>query len=307
MVPYLGLLAAQGIRTVAQRLATSPAARKKVEEVIRKNIKQATDKAKIPTNQTIEKGLTTRQKGLLSDIAKETPAKVPTGRMKLGERVRATQAAAAEREAAKEAAKQVAARNERVSNIVKGASLSTLPLGLLVGGEEEPAPQPVVVEEPPVVAPNPRLMQVINPTYESTGKELLNAALLRAGLRMMSGGSLRESLDAAASVGDFETKFRTGQEAFEAGRRNLGQAATVSVHQNSDGTYSYSGSEQGTSALLNQFIQGTGSGKDGAGEGQGRVITPEIIAIVKRKYPDLSDEQIIINLKNEGFVEQTET
>ena len=303
----LGLLA-HGVRVIAQQVAKSPSARKKVQEIIASNIKKSTEKGLIPTTKTIGKGLTKQQKGLLDDFVKAQPKTTPkpTGRMNFGERTRAAQAATAEREAAaaaqREAAKQAAARNERVSNIVKGAGLSILPLSLLGGGQQEEEPQPT--PQPVPVAPtDPRFMQVINPSYESTSKELLNSALLRAGLSMASGGNLKNIVDSAASVGDFETKFRTGEEAFAAGRRNLGEAAKIYVSQDEDGFYQYTGSQEGSPEALLKSFMGEGGKKENIG--QGRMITPEIIAKFKSlpKNINISDEELIKELLSMGFVE----
>ena len=48
----LGLLA-QSVRVIATKIATSPAARKKVQEIIAGNIKKSTQKGLIPTTKTI--------------------------------------------------------------------------------------------------------------------------------------------------------------------------------------------------------------------------------------------------------------
>tara|TARA_R100001510_G_scaffold20491_1_gene17896 strand:- start:4749 stop:5705 length:957 start_codon:yes stop_codon:yes gene_type:complete len=308
-LPYLGLLAVNGVRTIATRLATSPAARKKVEKVITENIKKAKDKALIPTNQTIEKGLTAKQKGLLSDIAKaqpKTPPK-PKGRMPIAENIRKVQAAEAERKAAAIAQREAAILADRRKGQMMAAGTGILAATPFLGGEEpmEQAPQQEVVPQP--VAQNPRFLQVLNPSYESTSKELLNAAMLRAGLSMVSGGSLRDAVDAAATVGDFETKFRTGQEALAAGRRNLGKDANVYVKQNADGSFEYSGSTEGVSPLLGEFLETGQQQQTQQNIGKGRVITPEIIARFRavQTNPNITDEELIKSLVERGFVRPT--
>ena len=304
-LPLLGLLS-QGVGVIARQIAKSPAARKKAQEIISGNIKKSTERGLIPTAKTMGEGLTKAQKGLLDDFAKAQPKTIPkpTGRMKLGEKTRAAQAATAEREAAaaaqREAARQAAISKQRYETGLSMGLLGTTSLPLFFGGEQ-PVPEPqTVVEEPPVVEQNPRLMQLLNPSYESTGKELLNAALLRAGLSMASGGNLKNVVDAAASVGNFENKFRTGAEAFDAGRRNLGDAARVSVFQNEDGTYGYSGGQEGISPLLGSFLKPNTE----QNIGKGRVITPEIIAKFKamQTNANLSDEELIEGLVERGFV-----
>ena len=169
MVPYLGLLAVNGVRTIATRLATSPAARKKVEKVITENIKKSKDKALIPSNQAIEKGLTAKQKGLLSDIAKsqpKTPPK-PKGRMPIAENIRKAQAAEAERKAAAVAQREAAILADRRKGQMMAAGTGILAATPFLGGQEptEQAPQQVV---PQPVAQDPRFLQVLNPSYEST-------------------------------------------------------------------------------------------------------------------------------------------
>lgn len=367
-IPLLGLLAVQGARTIATRIAGSAATRRKVANILAKNFKKAQKeslgKGKIPTDKTLTQGLTKDQKGLLSNLTPKTTSQVPGQPINLldktptastfgqrigtgGERIVlprrgytqrysdagkllpvtrgsnlpvpvgqnaaiANQANASisraainaqKQAAAREAAKQATMAEQRYNKYLTGAGLTSLSLPLLVGGgqqEEEPQPTPQPV---PAVPTDPRLMQVINPSYESTSKELLNSALLRAGLSMASGGNLKNIVDSAASVGDFETKFRTGEEAFAAGRRNLGEAAKIYVSQDEDGFYKYTGSQEGSPEALLKSFMGEGGKKENIG--QGRMITPEIIAKFKSlpKNINISDEELIKELLSMGFVE----
>ena len=95
--------------------------------------------------------------------------------------------------------------------------------------------------QPPT--PETRFSQIFNPTAQATGKEIINAALMRAALGQDVG-----------SVADFKTKFRTGKQALEAGKANLGENARVNVQQTKDGDYVYSGGQTGTAIdLLNNL------------------------------------------------------
>lgn len=169
-------------------------------------------------------------------------------------------------------------------------------------GEE--APQDTI--EPVVTTPytetqpvSPRFGQIISPSASSTSKEILNAALLRAGLSLLQGGTTRDALTAAATVSESRTKFRTGAEALAAGQRNLGQTADIYVSQNKDGTYTYSGkTSANTSNLLADILS--------KAKTQGAAITSDVIATAKKENPNLSDEQIIEGLKQAGYVEQGE-
>lgn len=177
--------------------------------------------------------------------------------------------------------------------------------GIAYGVSGEPEAQPTtaataapvgVQQQEPV---SPRFGQIISPSATSTSKEILNAALLRAGLSLLQGGTTRDALTAAATVAESRTKFRTGAEALAAGQRNLGQTADIYVSQNKDGTYTYSGkTSANTSNLLADILS--------KAKTQGAVITSDVIATAKKQNPNLSDEQIIEGLKQAGYVEQGE-
>ena len=97
-------------------------------------------------------------------------------------------------------------------------------------------PQPVIANAatlPQVAqAPQeqlPRFGQVLRPSSESTSKEIINAALLRAGLTLLRGGTGTEALESAASVADSQTTYRTGAQALKAGQEALGKDAKISI------------------------------------------------------------------------------
>jgi len=160
--------------------------------------------------------------------------------------------------------------------------------------EKGPSPK---MYQAPAKAADPRFMQVINPGYESTGKEVLNAALLRAGLRLAGGGNLRETIDAAASVADSQNIFRTGQEALAAGKRNLGDAAKVYVQQNKDGTWTYTGSIDADPMAKMKAIFGDDK----------KIITKDILETAKRANPGKTDKEVIAGLIASGFTQGAET
>ena len=328
-VPLLvGLLASQGARGVASRILGSSGTIRKVSNILSKNFKKAQKEGKIPTEKTLTQGLTKDQKGLLSNqgllsqpkqsgfqFPRPSALPSPQGIPPISARFTSPQSrleaqAAARLQARREAIKRLknqrqaeiaaeAARNERVSNIVKGASLSTLPLGLLVssfGGQEQPVVTEPMIQEQPVI-PQPRLMQVINPDVDATGREVLNAALLRAGLSLLRGDTIEDSLRRGISVTKAQNTFSTGEQALAAGRRNLGERATISVQQNADGTFRYAGREE-----PDLFTTVDNSIK----QASKKVITQDIINRVKAmpENSTLTDEEIIEGLKERGYVEE---
>lgn len=173
-------------------------------------------------------------------------------------------------------------------------------LPMIFGGGEV-APQTVSV---PTQAPADTTIrdinQVISPTESATSKQILNAALLRAGLSIMQGGSPREALTAAGTVADSRNKFRTGAEALAAGQRNLGKTATIYVSQNKDGTYKYSGQSDSAAEVLaglfgNEQVQAIPKGK----------ITKEqrdaLAVIIKQQQPNATEQDITDTLADRGY------
>ena len=343
--PFLGILASGGVRALASTVARggfSAARSRKIANQIKKAADKSRKEGKIPTDTSVYNTLSRQDKLLLSNPkAREGILTTPTrtrpdgtyslrkggrGRKKLEQGKDtipepkkyevvpykdpvATMSPARKAALARERAERLAMNKQQ--DRIRGAQAmgllgaTSLPLAFMGEGEQQ-APQQEVV--PQAMAQDPRLLQVINPSYEATSKELLNAAMLRAGLRLAAGGTLREGLDAAASVGNFENKFRTGQEALAAGRRNLGKDATVYVKQNSDGSFEYSGSSEGVSPLLGQFIKTESKTDDEKNIGQGRVITPDILAKFRavQTNPNITDEELIESLVQRGFVRPVE-
>ena len=174
-------------------------------------------------------------------------------------------------------------------------------LPMIFGGGEV-APQTVSV---PTQAPADTTIrdinQVISPTESATSKQILNAALLRAGLSIMQGGSPREALTAAGTVADSRNKFRIGAEALAAGQRNLGKTATIYVSQNKDGTYKYSGQSDSAAEVLaglfgNEQVQAIPKGK----------ITKEqrdaLAVIIKQQQPNATEQDITDTLADRGYI-----
>jgi hypothetical protein len=178
-------------------------------------------------------------------------------------------------------------------------SAATLPM--MFGGEQ---PQPVMANA--VGAPQiaqvpqeqlPRFGQVLRPSSESTSKEVINAALLRAGLTLLRGGTGTEALESAASVADSQTTYRTGAQALKAGQEALGKDAKISIYQRSDGSFGYQGTTQDTSLTDNSFF---------GAEGQRNNITKqqydELVRTIKAKYPNATDQDIKDTLESKNII-----
>ena len=137
---------------------------------------------------------------------------------------------------------------------------ATLPM--MFGGEEV-APQTASVATQGAQTPQEdpvRFSQVLRPTSQATAKEVLNAALLRAGLTLTRGGSGAEAIESALTVGDTQTTFKSGKEALEAGQKALGKDAKISIYQRSDGTFGYQGTTPGvTTTGFGNFFGTEGS------------------------------------------------
>ena len=174
-------------------------------------------------------------------------------------------------------------------------------LPMIFGGGQV-APQTVSVPtQAPVDTTIRDINQVISPTESATSKQILNAALLRAGLSIMQGGSPREALTAAGTVADSRNKFRTGAEGLAAGQRNLGKTATIYVSQNKDGTYKYSGQSDSAAEVLaglfgNEQVQAIPKGK----------ITKEqrdaLAVIIKQQQPNATEQDITDTLADRGYI-----
>lgn len=172
--------------------------------------------------------------------------------------------------------------------------LGTAALTSSLMGEEAPQDtiEPVVTTPPTETQPV-RFSQLLRPGYDATGKEVLNAALLRAGISLLRGEGAQGALKAAASVSESQNIYKTGTEALEAGRRALGPEAAVEVGQRSDGTFYYRGKFDPTDVLM----QPTTTGKE---------ITAEQYQAVRKKIleakPDATEQDIQDTLAAQGLV-----
>jgi hypothetical protein len=181
------------------------------------------------------------------------------------------------------------------NKLLTGAGLlGTTALTSSFMGEEAPQDtiEPVVTTPPTETQPV-RFSQLLRPGYDATGKEVLNAALLRAGISLLRGEGAQGALKSAASVSESQNIYKTGSEALEAGRRALGPEAAVEVGQRSDGTFYYRGKFDPTDVLM----QPTTTGKE---------ITAEQYQAVRKKIleakPDATEEDIKDTLAAQGLV-----
>jgi hypothetical protein len=180
--------------------------------------------------------------------------------------------------------------------------LATVPIAAsILSPTEQQAPAVQAVSSAAPVDTTMRdISQVISPTESATSKQIINAALLRAGLSMMQGGNVGDALTAAGTVADSRNQFRTGAEALAAGQRNLGKTATIYVSQNKDGTYKYSGQTDTAASVLaglfdNEKVQQVPKGK----------ITKEqrdaLAVIIKQQQPNATEQDITDTLADRGY------
>lgn len=190
------------------------------------------------------------------------------------------------------------------------------PYGLLAGGayygakalgafDDEVQPAPAVTAAPVGVQeqqePSVRFGQVVSPTTSATSKEVLNAALLRAGLSLLQGGTAREALTSAATVAESRTKFKTGAEALAEGQKNLGQTATIYVSQNKDGTYGYSGRTDSTADALAQMF----GGQQVQAVPKGKITKEQrdaLAVIIRQQQPNATEQDIADTLSDKGYI-----
>jgi hypothetical protein len=181
--------------------------------------------------------------------------------------------------------------------------LATVPIAAsILSPTEQQAPAVQAVSSAAPVDTTMRdISQVISPTESATSKQIINAALLRAGLSMMQGGNVGDALTAAGTVADSRNQFRTGAEALAAGQRNLGKTATIYVSQNKDGTYKYSGQTDTAASVLaglfdNEKVQQVPKGK----------ITKEqrdaLAVIIKQQQPNATEQDVTDTLADRGYI-----
>jgi len=330
-MPLLGLLASQGVRGIATRLISSGLSAQRSSKIgrnLEKAAKQSISKGKIPTDEKLIGTLSKKDKILLSNpkyrkgllgeqgpVGEITRIPVPQARITNQFPVPAGGVSPLEQIAARSAlAKQRAGaamiNKPMVQTVDKGLTglqttgllggLSVAPM-LLPRGEQ---PQPVMANAvgAPQVAQTPqeqepRFGQVLRPSSESTSKEVINAALLRAGLTLLRGGTGTEALESAASIADAQTTYKTGAQALKAGQEALGKDAKISIYQRADGTFGYSGTTQDTSLTDNSFF---------GAEGQTNNITKqqydELVRTIKAKYPNATDQDIKDTLESKNII-----
>ena len=141
-------------------------------------------------------------------------------------------------------------------------------------------------------APAMRFGEVLRPSSQSTAKEVLNAALLRAGLSLMKPTRpgqtpLTQALESASTVASSQTSYTSGEQALAAGKVALGENAKISVFQRSDGTFGYQGTTTDTSLTDNSFF---------GEQPQGNNVTKEqydkAVATIKAQAPDATEQDI---------------
>lgn len=151
------------------------------------------------------------------------------------------------------------------------------------------------ISQTPQQAPAMRFGEVLRPSSQSTAKEVLNAALLRAGLSLMKPTRpgqtpFTQALESAATVADSQNTFRSGKEALEAGQNALGETAKIVVRQNSDGTYNYTGTTDGGIDASTYF-----------GDENPNAIDQSTLKAFMTQNPTLTREQVIAGLEQKGY------
>lgn len=141
-------------------------------------------------------------------------------------------------------------------------------------------------------APAMRFREVLRPSSQSTAKEVLNAALLRAGLSLMKPTRpgqtpLTQALESASTVASSQTSYTSGEQALAAGKVALGENAKISVFQRSDGTFGYQGTTADTSLTDNSFF-----GEQAEGNNVTKEQYDKAVATIKAQAPDATEQDI---------------
>lgn len=141
-------------------------------------------------------------------------------------------------------------------------------------------------------APAMRFGEVLRPSSQSTAKEVLNAALLRAGLSLMKPTRpgqtpLTQALESASTVASSQTSYTSGEQALAAGKVALGEDAKISVFQRSDGTFGYQGTTADTSLTDNSFF-----GEQPEGDNVTKEQYDKAVATIKAQFPDATEQDI---------------
>lgn len=137
-----------------------------------------------------------------------------------------------------------------------------------------------------------RFGEVLRPSSQSTAKEVLNAALLRAGLSLMKPTRpgqtpLTQALESASTVASSQTSYTSGEQALAAGKVALGEDAKISVFQRSDGTFGYQGTTADTSLTDNSFF-----GEQPEGDNVTKEQYDKAVATIKAQFPDATEQDI---------------
>lgn len=141
-------------------------------------------------------------------------------------------------------------------------------------------------------APAMRFGEVLRPSSQSTAKEVLNAALLRAGLSLIKPTRpgqtpLTQALESASTVASSQTSYTSGEQALAAGKLALGEDAKISVFQRSDGTFGYQGTTADTSLTDNSFF-----GEQPEGDNVTKEQYDKAVATIKAQAPDATEQDI---------------
>ena len=164
----------------------------------------------------------------------------------------------------------------------------------------KPTIAPTQVEETSQDSPL-RFSEILKPSAKSTAKEVLNAALLRAGVTLLKGGDTDDVIKSVGSLSESQNVFRTGKEALEAGKQQLGEDASISVRQKSDGTYTYSGSIDPTAAVLSSLFQG--QSVDAIPKGKITKAQRDALAeIIRQQQPQATEVDITDTLEAQGYI-----
>jgi len=187
-----------------------------------------------------------------------------------------------------------------LNNYAAGGLLTGLSVApMFMSSEEQPTQAGTMstgrlLSQPPQQeqAPAMRFGEVLRPSSQSTAKEVLNAALLRAGLSLMKPTRpgqtpLTQALESASTVASSQTSYTSGEQALAAGKLALGEDAKISVFQRSDGTFGYQGTTADTSLTDNSFF-----GEQPKGDNVTKEQYDKAVATIKAQFPDATEQDI---------------
>jgi hypothetical protein len=187
-----------------------------------------------------------------------------------------------------------------LGNYAAGGLLTGLSVApMFMSSEEQPTQAGTMstgrlLSQPPQQeqAPAMRFGEVLRPSSQSTAKEVLNAALLRAGLSLMKPTRpgqtpLTQALESASTVASSQTSYTSGEQALAAGKLALGEDAKISVFQRSDGTFGYQGTTADTSLTDNSFF-----GEQPEGDNVTKEQYDKAVATIKAQFPDATEQDI---------------